>query len=219
MKTYWDHTEPERAALSEDQVQNLMDMHLMERGVLKVIKGPLTEIKPVPEMPTRPVFVVLGLGFDSIESAKTLLELSPFKADYDYHMGAKWRYAKPYSDYERTITREMVYERADLVNLEGLLKANTEAEKANANVEEAFSKANAKVADCTDEVWHDWHIQCAADRKHRQLVATWNEYLGMTQGDRVTASKFLWKIFSLEAIKEATKWTGEPILESEAVPA
>lgn len=213
IKTYWDHTEKERSELSEEEVKALLDLHLMEKGVLKVKAPVLATIKDEPVLPKVKVFKVSdsyshGVAFETIEQAQAFCDLKPLKLDYDYSMGDRYMRADPL---ECKISQVDVFERGALLTAASLLKEIKAAKEANEKAERVFADENKKVESCLSEVWSDYWEQKHTGERHNKLIATWNEYLKMTGNDEKIASGFLKKAFTVETINEASEWTGVEI--------
>lgn len=212
MRTYWDYSEKERLALSKEEVKALLDLHLMEKGVLKVKAPELVKIEEAPVLNQHKVFKVEAgynaIAFECIEEAQAFIDLKPMKLDYDYSLDSKYLRAVPL---ESKVEMVMVYDRTELINASSILKSIKAAKENNDKLEAEFTKANTAVESCLNEVWNDYWLCKNTGEKHEKLINTWKEYLAMTNGDEKVASGFLKKAFSVEKIREASEWTGVSI--------
>ncbi len=209
MQTYWDFTEKERAELTREEVTAMLDAHLMTKGVLKVKP---VELVPVPERPqlTRvKMFSVNDTVFATIQQAQAFLELQPQRLDYDYYLSdSSLKYAKML---DLKIEEIMVCDRTELTNMSSVLKQIKAATEKNEAARRDFEKADEAVQNCLNEVWRDYYAQQATRDKHARVIATWNEYLALSGGDRNMASGFLKKAFDVLAIRDASAFTGVEI--------
>ena len=212
MKTYWDHTEKERSEMTKKEVELLLDLQLMEKGVLKV-KPPI--IEPVPEQPKlkqvqvfqiKEGYSATGIAFDSAERAQMFADLNPMKIDYDYAMGSQYQRAEPYK--EISIMPIQVCDRAALTEAASLIKQIKAIEDANEKAYNTFSKDNEAVESCLAEVWSDYYQCQDTARQHAKVIETWNEYLKLAGNDEKVASGFLLKAIPVKQVLDSSKWTG-----------
>ncbi len=216
MKTYWDHTPRERAEMTEDTVRGLLDAHLMEEGVLKVAPPVLKVLKQVPDIKKVMAYVVCTKGqygseenliaFETAEKAHAFIDGRPMIVKCDWASGRDRLFTEPVI--EAFVAKKEFYDRAELMNIQGLLKENESAQSENNKAEQAFRDASKTMVSCLNEVWEDWSDQRSLDGKHRRLVQTFEEYKVTAQGDDDTAAKFLLKVFTVDQVREANEWLG-----------
>ena len=203
MKTYWDFSEKERSEMTEQQVQDLMDLHLMEKGVLKVLAPKLIPLDPDPDLKKLVQFEVEGILFDTAEKAQAFLDLGPKKESYDYSAGYDYKYPKPM---EGRIEKVSCVDHQSLMDHALVLKKNNVSKKSNENLLEKYHEAQKKVEDCTCEVWSDYREQQEKNRRYAKTIETWNEYLKLTGGDEELAKTFLLKAIEKEEVEQAFAW-------------
>lgn len=216
MKTYWDHTPRERAEMSEDVVRSLLDAHLMEEGVLKVAPPVLKLLKPVPEIKKVTAYVVCIKGqygseenliaFETPEKAHAFIDNRPMIVKCDWASGRDRFFTEPVI--EAYVAKKEFFDRAELMNIQGLLKENESTQSENNKAEQSFREASKTMISCLNEVWEDWGDQRSLDGNHRAILQTFEEYKTTAQGDEDTAAKFLMKIFSETQIRGANEWLG-----------
>lgn len=208
MKTYWDYEEAERATLTEEQVRVLLDVHLMEKGVLRVEPPALKEVKPLPDLKRVTVYVVHGLrnqlAFSTRSQAEQFVALNPMTVGYEWEWGSKLEYCKPVE--QSLVKEEQRYDYHDLFSKQAIIRENKAAEEANEKSQREYQEAAKKMNAVLNQVWEDWHTMMSTDREHRKLAATFEEYKRMTGGDEELAAEFLRKIFSVTQILEANTW-------------
>jgi len=93
MKTYWDLSEPERAAMTRDDVARYIDAELMLKGVLAVAPLTLVDETP-PALATEPYYRVgdeyttLDVAFRSEADARAFLGLGPVRVTTEWSLGS-----------------------------------------------------------------------------------------------------------------------------------
>lgn len=199
MKSYWDYKEKERAKLSEQEVQELLDIELMIKGVKKISAPVLKDIEEV-SVATETWFEVDGIFFQNAEAAQKFLALNPKKSTYDYACGYDYHYAAPI---EQTIEQKQLYSQQHLLNLATILKKNKEAKQENEKLLSEYDKAIKEQNKVLDFVWQDYWRCKARASELQQIVETNAVYLKMTNGDKNMALEFLKKVYSEADIKEA----------------
>lgn len=215
MKTYWDYTDKERSELTEQQVTSLLDVEMMEKGVLKPIPPTLAPIVTPDGIGKRSQFFgvrgkgkygsdeSLGICFETCEQAVAFMQLNPLKEDYEYDVGSEFRYAKPISEMAIETSELFAYE--TIMAAQSGLKKNKAARDENSRLQSDYQKACAEAGKVTDNVWKDWHRVRANDSEMKRVVSTFKEYHALT-GDKNLALTFLGKIFSQSEIDEAREW-------------
>jgi hypothetical protein len=213
MKRYWDHTESERAKLTAEQVEKLLDYELMEKGVLQVEPLKLEEEQPVP-LPTRRAFMLrevdgtyasqlLGFAFESIGKAEACRDALEFIREQDGWQGP--HFTRPVKQIE--IVAEDLPTKDAVVAARVPLAEQQRRATANATAKREHEEACKKVAEATADVWSDWRACQEAEARHERVRKTLAEYLAMTDGNDVLARAFLAKVFPPDEIVAAV---GEP---------
>lgn len=226
MKTYWDYNEQERAALTEQQVNSLLDVELMEKGVLKPVAPTLIPIVEPKDIGERKQFYGVEfrgkygsdedsrMVFASMDEAKAFMALNPLVADYNYEAGSDYTYAMSLADAKITVKSLFCYE--DINRVISLLKKNKSAVEENRSAESKYSEALRIASGVTDGVWKDWYDQRGTRGDMERVVSTYKEYLALTQGDSALALKFLGKVYNQAQIEKAQEWIPDMIPNIEA---
>src|SRR5579859_586132 len=101
MKTYWDLSEKERAALSREDVERYIDAELMMKGVLKVTPLMLEPLPSAPE-PTTTYYQVstgsvytLDPLFRTAADAEAFLAMRPCREGREWCTGASIKFVDP----------------------------------------------------------------------------------------------------------------------------
>lgn len=250
MKTYWDLSECERAALSSEDVERFLDAELMTKGVLKAPKFEPVEEPDAPHIPERSFYLVSGfssrfdVAFATEADAKAFLALKPLHVETRYLSG----------NYSRSIQvvcapKETAIECRDLPHAIDVETYKADFEKAaaaraeNEKRREEYAQAVKVQNDVLSGLWEDWHRCRGLDARMRQTVQTFNDYTRVALGDgavaiggaesddlkaaRVTAARFLLKVFSREQIADAAVWCGieiqlpsnSALLDAQPLPA
>ena len=203
MKTYWDYNEKERSKMDKKQIESLLEVELMTKGVLKV-KAP--ELKPIKEIKVakQTFFSVGSIFFKTVEQAKQFLTLNPFSSDYDYSVGYDLKYPKDYALKE--IIQVELCDKQSYMNAKTILSQNNSAKKYNEEVQEKYDKACKKMTEILQGVWDNWYECKSLTEKHQKVTDTKKEYMQLTNNNEVLAEQFLSKVFSIDEIRQAKEW-------------
>lgn len=215
MNRYWDLSEQERSKLTAEQLDAMLVVELMEKGVLKVEKPdvePVEEIKLGKtvyfEIQRRGEYGMTGtaLLFTDAVKAQTFIELQPLWEDSRYEYGHDRKFAMP--GRELTIKSVELPTELEVVNMAGILSKNKAAEEANKTKLAEYTKAVKAVEDATEGVLDDWQTCRAKARDAAKVKDTLVEYLGLCDGNQATALTFLARAFDEDRIAEAKAWFG-----------
>lgn len=218
MNRYWDLSEKDRSELTQEQVESLLTVELMEKGVVKVeppIKVQVEEISP----PSLTLFCVKagyrdpGCGYmkaeDAAEAARNAVAL-----DYDYIGGVHYNKLGKGRDVE--ITPVQVYTPEELQLQRAKIERNNAAKAANTKADEEYKAACKAVEDACSGVWDDWFEQRSTRSRYERIVKTYKEYLTTCDGNEEIAFKFLRKAYLDPEIALALEWFGVAVV-AEAV--
>lgn len=215
MNRYWDLSEQERARLTKAQVEALLTVELMEKGVVKVEPPafePVDEVNVAKtvyfEIQRKCEYSMTGTSilFTDAEKAQKFIELAPLWEDSRYEYGHDRKFAMP--GRELSIKSVELPSEDVVANMATVLKRNKAAEDANATRRAEYAKAITAVEDATKGVWDDWQTCRAKARDAAKVKDTLAEYLGLCDGNTTTALAFLAKAFDEERIAEAKAWFG-----------
>jgi hypothetical protein len=208
-KTYWDFTEKERAEMTRENVEALLDVELMTKGVLKVNPPVLEPEVEVPLLKDTAWFKVGELVFDTLEQAKTFMGLSPHKSNYEY-LGGGWANKLEYSERYTADKVEMVMLKShdDVLTHKAALEKARGVTDRNAKAKEEFQKQSNSQAKVFDGVWEDWSRQRDKLESHKRVFATFETYLKLSEGNDVTAARFLFKAIAPKDVFDAYEYMG-----------
>lgn len=227
MNRYWDMSERDRAALTTDQVEAMMVVELMEKGVIKVEAPTLREI---PELPLkhRTVFIVengngrygsredCGFCWDTIEQAQAFVATMPSKIDSDYQVGSHLQFAKPTRNL--AIKQIEICDEQEILNHKAKLSKIEKDKEFNREAMSAHEKALTAQREAGKDVWEDYYRCGELSRKYAKIAAVMKDYVTTCNGDVSMASKFLGKAFSASDISAAAEWLDDVNLQLAASP-
>jgi hypothetical protein len=215
MKTYWDLSEPERAALSRDEVERYGDAELMTAGVLKPTPAQIVAVS-VPPVTTKTYFTLSTTGrygattcdvaFESREIAEEHLKHA-VHVDNDYDLGSNVAHPVygPAKSVDAVPEHEAARHRSAILEAKAAKEAN---EKEATRVSRERELAERALAG----MWTDWHERREQDKAMRRVVDVYRSYVTTADGDAAVALKFLRKAFPDDTIRSAGEWCGEPAL-------
>lgn len=215
MKTYWDLSEKERAALSRGEVEMFVNAELMSKGVLRPRPITLVEIEEV-VLPTERFFRVGGgrhgtnipLAFRSEQDARTFMTLGVVSVDNDWQLDRK-EYVEPLDLESRgKISIVELPTRESVESAKAALKKVAADRDENERRVREHRDAQKKVDDALSGLWEDWYACGAKATRVAEVASTFEEYVGMCGGDRAMAKKFMYKTFSAERLREFDDWGG-----------
>ncbi len=216
MKTYWDYTDQERANFTEDQVRSLLDVELMEKGVLKPQPPVLQPLTTLDSLGGRVKYYGVsatgkygssddfGVVFETIEQAEAFIALKPMKSDYDYQVGTNHQYTIPMRQPSIQVKEFYSFETINACKSE--LKKNAAAAEANSKAQSEYNTAVDAADKVTQGVWNDWHAQRNVKSSMERIVATYRDYLKLAGDDRNIALSFLEKAYPAEKIELVREW-------------
>lgn len=206
-KTYWDHTEEERAELSSDNIEELIKYELMQQGVLKP-SPPVYETEAPPKLSSTNYYKVVlkfqSWGRDEIPvlfknpvDARTFLEMEWDFLDYEHSEHC----ARSRTEQEIVSVELPSYD--EVVAHQAAIKTARKATERNEQKRRDYEKQLEEVARASSGVWSDWH-RCLAQRDHLERIRqVYQEYFEMA-GDSQVALRFLLKVKDFE-VEDITK--------------
>lgn len=217
MKRYWDLTEKQRSELTAEQVQALLTVELMERGVVKVDAPILRSVDKLKLAMTRfytvsckDTYHSFDAVFDTVEKANAFIALQPSEMEYDYSCGgSEYTFVKACGSYQ--ITPVDLCSQQDVMNLKGTLSKIKADKEANDREIAEYNKAVKAVDEATRGLWDDWHACLNKANRNRKVTNVFEDYVKTCEGDSSLASRFLAKVYSQEQIAEAFTWFDLPI--------
>jgi hypothetical protein len=207
MKRYWDLTTKQKAALTDDELESLMRVELMENGNLVPEPPKLEEVKP--EDFERSTYyaikcdgcVTLDVLFDNVERATSFLALKPLRRGSSWQRGADHACTVEHA----SISPEQLPSEDTLAANQSLVTENAHIKSRNAAATSAYRKACDELAEHKKELLADYRNALASERDAERIRKTFEEYKAMCDGDEDVARRFLAKAFSAECIEAALK--------------
>lgn len=211
MNRYWDLSEKERAALTSEQVESMLAVELMEKGVVRVeppVMLPVDFKKP----PSTRMYRIKhdrcygesGVAYPTVEDAERAM-MNAIAVASEYVAGENAYYIHPTA--ELSVTAIDIASRADIAACKSSNEKANENKKTNDAANREYDIAVRAVTDATEGVWSDWHVCCAKQSRYQRIVDTFAEYKTLCGSD-ILAATFLGKVFSPEEISAANKWFG-----------
>ncbi len=225
MNRYWDLSERKRSELTSEQVEAMLSVELMEKGVVRVEAPKLEEVTDVQVAGTQYYEVEFGAGsykestkfcFATMDQARAFVDACPIEIESDYSTDYK-NYAKPCRGLGIKIVN--LPDEAAFINAKAALVKQAETKKANKVLTDAYQVDLNKVREASNGVWEDWR-QCQYDaRQYQKVLDTKKEYDELCKGDENLSRKFLAKAFDKETIEAAEKWFGVELLPDGTIEA
>jgi len=207
MKTYWDHARAERAALTRNEVEQLLKLELMEHGISN--PGPLLlEEVTEPVVEKHQYFRVTYDGtetwgrqqfdvlFSSHSQAQAFLDLQPIATKYYLSETRACQIREP------AITSIDLSRYEDMVPVQSQAAEYEAAKVRNRKLAEDHAKDVSAAEKACEYIWEDWQ-ECKSRAEMLDRVrATFAEYCEMAD-DEETARKFLLKAYDDDVVAEA----------------
>lgn len=227
MNRYWDLSEQERANLTHEQVESMITVELMEKGVVKVDRPDLQDLPDV-DVGKKVAYKVGYDGkysgkdyfdcvFETPEAAQAFMALLPAKANYDYNIGSQWRYFHPVSGL--CVERHELCDHTSVLNVKSLLERREAIKKANAAAMSDYNIASKAVDVALSGMWEDYHDCKDTKRRCDMVLETFREYVGICDGDKQKAMVFLSKAYNPGQLEEARKWHSDDLVGDEVMVA
>jgi len=208
MDIYWDLTEKERAALTEEQVRGYLAVELMSKG-LTTPKPPEYEEEAAVELETTTYYQIvvdnleISPLFESADDASSIIALFRLTRDSGYWHG-NTAYAKPVGDV--TVKPVDLPSEAQVDAHKVALEEAKKKKDANSKKRRTYDDAVRETNKATDEVWDDWRNCINTERYHQAVVDTLQEYTTLADGDQAMAMKFLRRAHTERQIMDAFEW-------------
>jgi hypothetical protein len=215
-KDYWELSEEERAALTQEQVDRFAEYELMAKGVLRTST---LELEAVPEVPEpsltfyrikRDSWHQLDFAFRSSEAAMAFLALDPVLVETNYYGGRTAIESAKAFGTDATVSAQKLRSEEESSAVLTTVKRAAEISASNNKRREEHDKAVRAQEEALVDMWTDWRRCRDRDAAMRRIVKTYDEYVA-TAGDASVAAKFLLKAFARDQIEEASQWTGQAI--------
>ena len=223
MQDYWDLTNKQRAALTADDIEHLLDVELMRQGLVRPKKPELetvTEVAPETEQFYGVAYPgkyssddQLGVVFDNEIDALQVASMTMYRTERDYRKG-DIKYAA------KAVTGKVVPLRLPgevaVTQLQVELEQASDTKKKNEALLSEYNKATKAVDDALKSLLTDWRECQEMARQMAQVRATCDRYLQLCDGDNDLAAKFLAEAYDEETLTQATEWYGGSLATPDA---
>lgn len=206
MKTYWDLSNKEQAALEHADMEPYIKLELMSRGVGE-LPSPKLKCPEKPEVPQGQDFYEVGnLVFVSQEDANLVAAMNKVQANYNYRVGSDVKYFEPV-DYYNSVTKQNLLSREQYATVEKALAAYNEQKAAYEEEQKEYSENADKTANETREIWHDYHEKRQLADRLKLIIDVYKDYIETCEGNADMAFNFLVKRFpDPEEVVDAFEW-------------
>jgi hypothetical protein len=205
MKTFQDHTDLEKANLTEEEVEGLLKYELMELGIVSPQPPtPLPDTGPELEekvyyQPYLKSYSGLDCVFATAKEAEAFLAMNPLILDTGYPS-----YQNNVEDpTEFKVETIKAISKSDYESSKGLVEAASKNKKANKEAQEAYEAELSEASSAVGHIWDEWSECRKKKTKSQQIVDTYNQYLVDCDDNTEIALRFLGKAYSQNEIKDA----------------
>jgi hypothetical protein len=208
MRRYWDFTEKERSELTYEQVESLLTVELMEKGVVKVPPLELEpEEKPVLEKTTYYLikcgYAGSPLVFATAADAEKAMTLAIGKKDCGISYHDDYSVFKPD---QMTIEPVQLLQQHQIADVRSAVEKYEAAKKTNEQRRKDHAASMQAAQDAVEGVWDDWNAHRATARGFARVLEVFDDYTRTCEGDKATARKFLEKVYTPADIDKAIAW-------------
>lgn len=213
-RTYWDLSDDERGALTQEQVRDYCKLELMTKGVEPVVETPDLPVE-IPPVESRTYWCVKWtvegrygrteftgeVAFDTAEEAEAFSKLKAYHCETNYELPDRIIVARPLHSpiCEGKVAATSTSVSTHMGELKRA-KANLDANQAQ---RQKLSKQLEAANSATKGLWEDWHQQQSRIAHAQHVRRVHGEYLKMTNGDAAIARTFLEKTFTAEVVDAA----------------
>lgn len=208
MKTYWQHTPDERGALTRAQVEALVPIQLMEAGVTP--PPPLElEDEAAPVLEEQQLFEVVDVSTGYRRPTGTCFESQDEAAAFVEDSGARIIRRDYGSPDQVDLAPRFAIEAVRVPPIAAVEDAKNEVQRAQAAARrnevrrKEHARRTAEVTEATKALWADWHEQVERLANRGAVVARFEEYVRLCDGDAVVARRFLLKVHSTTEVDDA----------------
>ena len=221
MRRYWDLSEKERSALTDEQMAGMEKIELMEEGIVPVA-APDAPVYADVSVPQRQYYRVgfessrysnqrvMGCAFETKEQAEQVIALKPIEVETSYDRSpdvAAW----PTRYYVQTVN---LATREDCDRVRPELGENKKIQNVWETDRQEYTEYTEKRSKALEKMRQD-RRDCQGHAAHMERIRnTWDDYVKTCDGDEETARKFLAKAFPELHIASMHEWfQGEPHAE------
>lgn len=215
--SYWDHTEQERAALSDAEMVALETLELMENGIIVPAEPTYEPIETV-EIKKRTLHELLyndskynriDVKFEDITDAETVAEILRRGYTTGTHGYTDCDVATPVESI--TIAAIEVAEKDCVIHAKEALTENKSRKSRNSKLKTEYEKAITKRTEALNSMHSDRWSQREELARFKKMHETWLAYLETCDGNVNIAHRFLLKAYTSEDIEQMNLWMGTSV--------
>lgn len=195
MKRYFDYSDAELTKMTEEEINQLIEMECMVKGVSCIyFKPQLKELAEIPN-PNRMLYEFYGIYFLDMDEVYEFVEFfssckSIVKLDYDYNLGHSYKYFKPVQKKSLNINQTECYDLETFESVKEDLKSNKEIEKYNSSLTDDFNKKLEEYEEIKKEVHAAIKKAQIREYEFENAKYMFQKYLSMSKGDIEIAKDF-----------------------------
>ena len=209
MKRLNEFTRSELAALTNEQIENLIDTECAYEGAPISLEKPV--LVDVPELPQPDVtyYNVYGILLTDREEANNLADYlnrltSMCNIDYDYDHGipglVKYKYVTDYLNHDICVEVNRAYTRASYNEFKAIFEQREKIENANKKQIDDFKKLSAARTSIIGKVSSAVRDAIAEEDEIFRRAAIYKKYIELADGNETVAARFYTQHFGGDAV-------------------
>jgi hypothetical protein len=190
MKRFRDLSKEELVTLTDEQIQNFIDIEIAYEGIMPVLEPQYLAVPAIDIKPTVAVYECHSQLFKNKEDAIKFSEMEKLESSYEYSIGSDYKYCSQKSDYGNDIKTKYFYKKEELEKVQTTLQdisriqnRNNEQEKEYKN----FIKETSKVRQSIYETINEAQDEIAEIEKAKKI---YEKHLSLADGNKEIADKF-----------------------------
>ena len=200
LKRYTDLSTTELSNLNSDQVELLIDLEAILKGIKPVAEPVEPEINEFGLKKSETYWMVkadeyssnTNLAFVSEVDASLVAKMETVKLDYDWGMGDKFRYATPVNP---LIQKIQVYSKSDIDKNEASLKANKGKKSAYTEAKEEYDKYSKAISEIRIKIGEAITSAKSSLKDITDAQANYSKCLLLAENDEAKAKELFRNIY------------------------
>jgi len=189
MKRFNELTNDELTELSQDEIQNLIDVEIAFAGILPVMEPQLPEYREFDLQKTEIVFKVGSMMFKNAEDAQKVLEMSVLKMKYDYSgIGYSYQWTEP--DTDLSLQQEKYYTGENIYKVRDMLITNEKLKKEFTKKKDEYDKFVKETSSIRSEVFAKVDEAWSFKNELTYAKSMFEKYMKLSDNDKVIAQRF-----------------------------
>lgn len=228
---YWDLSNKERAALKREDVEKYIAYELMSRGISRLPEPIYEDEGPEIELPEPCVIYSVSFGYETVGYFETMEEAQIIQAAlakvttgkvssvsvYDYRSSRENpKFFEAHSSALK-IEEHSVFRESELTLIREALKVQAIVVAANDEKRTIYKKSISDTDTCLTSMWDDWGEKVEMNVSYAHTAATWEEFLGMCDGNRLMAMKFMLKGDRDHDLHDVWEWLDWDVVELDSL--